>query len=253
MLKYLLFVVLAFAAGCTSFKALEQTEIKLEGEYKGHLQDVWYDGEFIYWAHTHDLLKTDGAGHIVASAKVNGHNAGLQVQDGVVYVAVCKMQSETKGKTLPDCFVTINEYDVNTLELLRSNVLPINDRSGSLAILDDGSFFVGCLRPQDITPSQVRFHHISRDYRLIKSYVLDVGEVKLGIEVIKNQPDGIYLFMYRGQDNCIKLDKQSFKEVWRGRLAGSTGIIFTPGGTFVSHTSRDPATKHFTSSLRLLK
>ena len=154
--------------------------IRLDGDYAGHLQDVWFDGKAIYWAHTRALVKTDLSGNILTKADVKDHHAGLEVRDGKVFVAVCVMQWKTGGKTLPDSRVTINVYDAESLKLLESHVTDINDRSGSLAILEDGSFLVGCLRPQDITKTQVRFHHVDRNYKLIKSYVLDNVPVKLG-------------------------------------------------------------------------
>lgn len=230
--KSLLTTIAAALLSGSAFCGLphDVSQIALQGQYKGHLQDVWYDGGgFLYWAHTLDLQKTDLSGRIVKHAKVEGHHAGIEVRDGRVYVAVCPMQSTTNGKTTPDCRVTINEYDADTLKLLKRNVTDINDRSGSLAILEDGTFLVGCLRPQDIKPTQVRFHHLDRDYRLIRSYVLDDVPVVLGIEVIKVRKDGIYLCMYNFDDklpyDCIKLDF-SFKEVWRGKLPGACGLVF---------------------------
>lgn len=201
--KSLLTTIAAALLSGSAFCGLphDVSQIALQGQYKGHLQDVWYDGgDFLYWAHTLDLQKTDLSGRIVKHAKVEGHHAGIEVRDGRVYVAVCPMQSTTNGKTTPDCRVTINEYDADTLKLLKRNVTDINDRSGSLAILEDGTFLVGCLRPQDIKPTQVRFHHLDRDYRLIRSYVLDDVPVVLGIEVIKVRKDGIYLCMYNFDD-----------------------------------------------------
>ena len=72
-------------------------EIRLAGDYSGHLQDVWRDGDALYWAHTTALIKTDLTGKIIAKADVNEHHAGLEVRDGKVYVAVCVLQSKTGG------------------------------------------------------------------------------------------------------------------------------------------------------------
>ena len=242
--------------GCASVPMPAEDEIRLEGDYSGHLQDVWYDGAgHIYWAHTRDLVKTDLEGRILKRAEVDGHHAGIEVRNGRVYVAVCAMQKRTGGKTTPGCRVTIGEYDAETLDLIEMHVTDVHDRSGSLAILDDGTFLVGCLRPQDIRPDQVRLHHIGRDYRLIRSYVLDNVPVRLGIEVIKRQGDGFVLCLYgtdrnkKGLDfNSIRLDRD-FREVDRGMLGGSCGLILDGSRVWIGKTQRDKETRRYTSRL----
>ena len=233
--------------------------IALEGSYNGHLQDVWYDGgSCLYWAHTRSLIKTDLTGHILKKVDVEGHHAGIEVKDGRVYVAVCPMQGKTRGKTTPECRVTIGEYDAQTLDLVKMHVTDINDRAGSLAILADGTFVIGCLRPQDIEKTQVRFHHLDKDFKLIKSHIVDNVPVRLGIEVIKRRGDFLYLNMY-GKPGAVKLDKD-FKEVARGDLTGSLGLVFDGDTVWVGKTKGTavgselrpdgkPAKKIFTSKL----
>lgn len=246
--------------GCASVPMPAEDEIRLEGDYSGHLQDVWYDGAgHIYWAHTRDLVKTDLKGRILKRVEVDGHHAGIEVRNGRMYVAVCAMQNATGGKTTPGCRVTIGEYDAETLDLIEMHITDIHDRSGSLTILDDGTFLVGCLRPQDIRSDQVRFHHIGRDYRLIRSYVLDNVPVKLGIEVIKREGDGFVLCTY-GSDrngkkldfNCIRLDRD-FREVGRENLNGACGFIRDGASVWVGKSTRDKETKRYTSVLRRVK
>ena len=230
-------VAFGMLCGFVSAAMPDVPEIALEGEYRGHLQDVWYDGSnTLYWAHTQDLLKTDLTGKILRRAKVTGHHAGIELKDGKLYIAVCKMQNMTGGKTTPECRVTIGEYDAETLSLVEMHETDIPDRSGSLAILADGTFVVGCLRPQDIAKTQVRFHHIGRDYKLIKSYVHDNVPVKLGIEVIKRKGDFLYLNMY-GEPGTVKLDRD-FHEVWRGSLHGSMGLVFDGNYNWIGHSAR---------------
>ena len=224
--------------------------VNLEGDYPGHLQDVWYDGSnAIYWAHTEDLVKTDLTGKILKHAHVEGHHACIELKDGKLYIAVCQMQNKTHGQTTPDCRVTIGEYDAETLELVQMHVTDINDRSGSLAILDDGTFVIGCLRPKDIAKTQVRFHHLDRNFKLIKSYVHDNVPVKLGIEVIKKVEDGIVLCPYGDKEfDAIWLDRD-FKEVRRGKLGGSCGLVFDGDDVWVGKTWRSKETKRYMSRL----
>ena len=227
----------------------ESGEIRLEGEYRLHLQDVWREGNFLYWAHTSQLLKTDLSGRILAKADVERHHAGIEVRDGKVYVAVCDYQAKTGWKTLPESRVTVNVYDAGTLKLLEEHVTDVNDRSGSLAILDDGTFLVGCLRPQDISKTQVRFHHLDRDFKLIKSYVMDDVPVKLGIETIKVHGGFCYLTMYLDGGLCLKLDR-NFKEVARYQLNGTYGLVFDGDDVWAGYSRQDPETKKWTSGLK---
>ena len=94
-------------------------EIVLPGEYAGHLQDVWWDGgENIYWAHTWDIVKTDLSGNILRQVAVEGHNAGCQLKDGKLYVAVCPTANKSIVAWGPDSRLQVNEYDAETLALV---------------------------------------------------------------------------------------------------------------------------------------
>lgn len=243
-------VVAALACAAAAGAMPDSGEVKLQGEYRHHLQDVCRDGEFLYWAHTSQLVKTDLSGKVVAKADVAGHHAGIEVRDGKVYVAVCVSQSKTGGKTLPDSRVTVSVYDAATLKLVKEHVTDVNDRSGSLAILDDGSFLVGCLRPPDIAKTQVRFHHLDKDFKLVKSYVLDNVPVKLGIETIKLHGGFCYLSMYLDGGLCLKLDRE-YKEVARYRLNGTYGMVFDGDKVWTAYTRQDPETKKWRSGLKL--
>ena len=233
-------------------------EIRLGGDYAGHLQDVWREGNCLYWAHTLALVKTDISGNVLAKTDVDEHHAGLEVKDGKVYVAVCDMQNKTGGKTLPDSRVTVKVYDAETLKLLESHVTNINDRSGSLSILEDGTFLVGCLRPPDISKTQVRFHHLDGNFKLIKSYVLDNVPVPLGIETIKQHNGYFYLNHYTeealklgqrtGKALCIKLDRD-FREVARYEVNGTCGLVFDSDSIWVGATWQEPGAKGWVSSL----
>ena len=45
----------------------ETDVVKLEGEYPGHLQDVWMTSNVVWWAHTQYLVKTDRKGVAMGS------------------------------------------------------------------------------------------------------------------------------------------------------------------------------------------
>ena len=238
------------AVNCHAGRMPDTDRIELEGEYAGHLQDVWWDGGTnLWWAHTRQVLRTDLAGKIVARADVDGHNAGCEVRDGVLYVAVCPMQNKTGGKTTPECRLQVNEYDAETLALKSKHVLPVNDRAGSLAILPDGSFVVGCLRPQDISPTQVRLHRLSRDFQLVKTAVLDNVEVKLGIETIKYRDGELFLSMYKGKGLLVVLDAETFTEKRRQAYNGTTGLLFDGQFAWCGQTKKNTKSGRFESAI----
>ena len=248
----------AAALAVSSFASMPDVPEIVLGDHPtcGHLQDVCYDGgKFLYWAHTEALYKTDLAGRVLAKAAVVGHHAGLERKGDRLFVAVCPMQSTTGGLTTPECRVTVGEYDAETLALVKMHVTEINDRAGSLAILADGTFLVGCLRPQDIAPTQVRFHHLDGEFRLIKSHVLDNVPVRLGIEILKRRGESVYLGM-SGVDaarNLLGFDSirlgPDLREAARGKLGAITGLVFDGEFVWTGWTRADKTTKAYTSKI----
>lgn len=249
--NWLVVCVLALAASDALASRPDVERIKLEGDYFGHLQDVWWDGGTnLWWAHTRQLLRTDMTGKILAKADVSGHNAGVEVRDGRLYVAVCPMQNTTGGKTTPECHPQINVHDAVTLRLLERHVLDgVTDRAGSLAILPDGSFVVGCLRPQDIDKTQVRLHLLSPEYRLLKSVVLDNVEVDLGIETIKYRNGELFLSMYKDPGLLVVLDAKTFVEKRRQEYDGTTGLVFDGSFAWCGFSKKNVATGRYESVL----
>lgn len=194
--------------------------IALAGDYANHLQDVWKEGPVLWWAHTDVLVKTDLEGRILASSQVGGHHAGLEIKDGRLYTAVCAYNGEPRGETTPACHVMIGEYDADTLVQIRMHVLDINDRAGSFCFLADGSCLVGCLRHPALGPSEIKFHHLDREFHLIQTHVIDVGQdVSLGIEVIKRVGNDVLLFPYGTL--AVHLN---------GTTLQVTGLLQMPGG-----------------------
>lgn len=209
------------------------TNIVLEGSYPdvavGHLQDVcWNGADAFWWTHTRAILKTDLDGKILRRAEVEGHNAGCVLFGDALYVAVCAMEGPRIVPFSADSRVQINEYDAETLTLHRKRVLPINDRAGSLCRLSDGTFLVGCLRPDDITATQVRFHHVDASFNLISTHVLDDLPVPMGIETIKLDRKNVYLFIYDGP--VVRLDADTLRETGRVKsFGGMNGAFFVNG------------------------
>lgn len=183
--------------------------ILLEGSYPGHLQDVFISGDSIWWAHTEYLVRTGRDGKVVRRSEVGGHHAGLAVKDGRLYVAVCAYNGEPRWRTTDACHVMVGEYDAWTLERIKMHVLEINDRAGSFCIMPDGSYLIGCLRHPSLKSTEVKFHHVDDDFKLIGTHVIDAGiPIELGIEVMRCEGDEIYLFL--DQKRVVTLNANDF-------------------------------------------
>ena len=237
-------------AVCALWGAQAAERISLEGEYAGHLQDVWMTSNTIWWAHTECLVKTDRAGRIVRRAEVGGHHAGLEVKDGRLYTAVCAFNGEPRGATTPACHVMVGEYDAETLERIKMHVLDINDRAGSFCFLPDGTCLVGCLRHPALKPSEVKFHHLDRDFRLIRTHVVDLGKkVDLGIEVIRRCGNDVSLFIYGGP--VVRLDAKTLEVTGRFRsFGGQMGFSKDGDSAWIGVSGREEKGKPWTSRLR---
>ncbi|MBQ7189555.1 MAG: hypothetical protein IJR99_09100 [Kiritimatiellae bacterium] len=196
-------------------------QINCPGTFTGHLQDVCTDGEFLYWAHTVAIVKSDLTGKQVARVEVPEHNAGIAALDGLLYVAVCPLADLDHPKQ--DYPVQVWIYDAKTLALKEKKVLPQKDRAGSLAVTPNG-FIVGCLRGKNLTKRQVRVHLYDRQFKYIESRIIECPRIiNLGTEVIKYR-DGHYWFaMY--PDHVQELDEH-FNTVASYKAQGQTGMIF---------------------------
>ena len=231
--------------------------IELEGEYPGHLQDVWYDGgSSLYWAHTEYIVRTDLAGHVLAQTSNSAyHHAGLEMRNGRVYTAICLQSDMATVGTQGHSRVMVGEYDATTLAEIAIHTTDVLDRAGSLSILDDGTFLVGCLRQNDMGVGQVRYHHLDADFNLIKSHPVDNVPVQMGIETLKVRGPFRYLNVY-GSDagghaldfNCIKIDAND-REVWRGSVGADRGLVFDGGYIWLGDSTYSSSTKKWSSRL----
>ena len=232
---------LSVLCGCLTEPVARLPEIvELEpGKYGGHLQDVTRDGEFLYWAHTRMILKTDLSGKVLASVRDSDHNAGCQVRDGKLYVAVCTKGGVIRPEDREKYKLQINVYDVDDLHLVEKRVIEnASDRAGSLAILPDGSFVVGCLRPPDVRADQVRFYHLSPEFKVLSCREIGDMPIPLGIEVIKYYDGDLWLFSYGGK--TIRLDAATFAE--KGRydgLKGALGAVFDGDGFWCAKCDKE--------------
>lgn len=256
MKKRIGIVVATLMASLAQAALPDVAQIALSGSYSGHLQDVWFDGTYLYWAHTADILRTDLEGNVLARVTISdNHHAGLEVRNGRLYTAICPMAYMSVIGGTNDTKVVVGEYDAETLQLITNHVTAVNDRAGSLSMLPDGSFLVGCLRQADMGVDEVRYHHFDADFNLIQSYRIPEVPVKMGIEVLKARGPFRYLCVY-GCDaagksltfNTVKVDP-SGQEVWRGTIGGDRGLVVDGDDLWVGDSSYDSTAKVWTSKL----
>ena len=65
----------------------------------------------------------------------------------------------------------------------------------------------------------MRFHHVSADFAVLSTHLVDGLKIRMGIETIRRFGDSLYLFCYGAP--IVRLDAKTFKET--GRLAGFNG------------------------------
>ena len=124
------------------------------------------------------------------------------------------------------------------------------DRAGSLSVMEDGAFAVGCLHPEDIAKNQARLHLLGPDFRLVRTVVLDNFEIPLGIETIKYRDGELYLSCYKGGSGLlVVLNAQTFTEKRRQKFNGATGLVFDGPYAWRGRTVQDVKTKKWKSSL----
>lgn len=212
-------------------------KIQLEGEYTGHLQDVWFDKaeKVVYWAHTTALVKTDMNGKILTKADVPYHHAGIELSDERLFVAVCPMKNLPGWIPEKEWRVWVWEYDPKTLALVKKHELAQNDRAGSLAKLPDGDWLVGCLRGSGLAPTQVRAHRYSADFSEYRGPVVwDLPKaVQMGIETIHFCNGVAYLSIYGSP--MLKLDKD-LKIESELKLDGTVGWFVADDKMWVAYT-----------------
>ncbi|MBR4222629.1 MAG: hypothetical protein IKR81_15830, partial [Victivallales bacterium] len=116
MKKILLFTLLIVSA------VLSAKTIECEGTYRGHLQGIDSDGQFIYWSFTSSIVKTDIAGKIVLKVDAASHSGDPCLLNGKLYVPVNRGKFNQPVGASKD---SIHVYDAETLKLLKT--VPISD------------------------------------------------------------------------------------------------------------------------------
>jgi hypothetical protein len=155
------------------------SEVVCDGQYKGHLQGVALDEQFIYWSHTVTLVKSDLEGKLVKQVEVASHHGDLTLAQGKLYVAVeLGAFNQLAGASEPWVYI----YDPIDLRLLeRIEVPQLVHGCGAISYHDDRFLLAGGL------PESYRQNYLFEfDSRLnfIARHELASGYTKLGIQTL---------------------------------------------------------------------
>jgi len=166
-----------FAATVAAAQTKLPPEIICNGVYQSHLQGLASDRKnAIFWSFTRDLVKTDLAGKVVKSVKVQTHHGDLTYVDGKLYVAWSNVFNR------PGADSRVYVYDASDLRRLAIKKIPeVTFGAGALEYRKGHFFVVGGL-PKDVGENYVCEY--DGDLAFVKRHVIASGHTHLGIQAV---------------------------------------------------------------------
>jgi len=221
-----------YGAGDYCLRQAERSGTKEEtmdcqGSYKGHLQGVATDGEFLYWSFTVTIVKTDLAGKVVAAVEVPRHHGDLCVRDGVVYVAVNLGWFNFEDRGISE----VRAYSAGDLSPVGCWKLPMCGHGAGGMTYADGRFFVVGGLPATHEKNYV--YEFTPDFDLVHRHELMTGQTLMGIQTAAFE-DGRFLFgIYgcRGNPPGSLECPRDLKSFTRRLGSGNVGVVKL-GGTY---------------------
>jgi endonuclease/exonuclease/phosphatase family metal-dependent hydrolase len=213
-----------------------ETWIECDGVYGGHLQGIATDGNFIYWSHTIQLVKTDLSGNVLSKLEVANHHGDLTYHEGKVFVAV-ELGSFNRPAGESDPWVYV--YDGENLAFLSKHQVPeLVHGCGGIACHNGQFVLVGGL-PGDHQKNYL--FEYDETFQFLNCNVLPTGQTRLGIQTAGYMDDHWWLGCYGSPDNpgLLKVDKD-FRLVGTSTADYSYGIsrfnqnTVLQGGTFAN-------------------
>lgn len=229
-----------------SLFAAPAQRIACPGGYGGHLQGIATDGANVYWSFTTEIVKTDGAGKLLATQKAPSHQGDLCYKDGVVYVAVNRGRFNHEKGAVSE----VRSYDAQTLKHLKTWPLPeMPHGAGGMTWRGDRFFVVGGL---PATHECNYVYEYTRDFAFVKRHDLKTGFTLMGIQTAAYE-EGRFLFgIYGGKGNPdgVLAVQDNLSDFTRHTGPGSVGILRLAGDYYVGVSTRDPKTKRNTGHIR---
>ncbi|MBR4673591.1 MAG: hypothetical protein IKP00_03925 [Victivallales bacterium] len=173
MKKILLFALIVVSAVVTA------KTITCEGTYKGHLQGIDSDGQFIYWSFTNAIVKTDMEGKVLIKVDALRHSGDPCLLNGKLYVPVNRGRFNQPIGASKD---SIQVYDAETLNLLKT--VPITEYphgAGAIGTFNNHIFLTGGLT--EGSPSNIIIEY-TEELEFVKRHESQ-GFTKRGIQTLK--------------------------------------------------------------------
>jgi hypothetical protein len=228
MKKILLFTLLIVSA------VLSAKTIECEGTYRGHLQGIDSDGQFIYWSFTNTIVKTDMAGKIVLKVDAASHSGDPCLLNGKLYVPVNRGKFNQPVGASKD---SIHVYDAETLKLLKT--VPISDYphgAGAIGTFNNHLFLTGGLT--EGSPTNIIIEY-TEELEFVKRHEIP-GYTKMGIQTLKRMHGFWWAGIY--DKPRVLLCDDNFALI--SRLDGpsvAVGMALLKDGTvLVARTKRQP-------------
>jgi len=242
-------VVLAVAV-LLSFACAGWGDVVCPGEYPRHLQGIATDdGGNIYWSFTTFLVKTDGAGALLAKVAVPSHYGDLTWHGDKVYVAVNYGKfNEEPGKA--KSWVCV--HDAGTLALLSSNAVPeVVHGAGGVEWFNGRFFVVGGL-PAKHTSNYV--YEYTESFAFVGRHVIASGQTRLGIQTVCRGRDGTWWFGCYGEPAVTLRTDDDFRFLGKQDFNSSFGIARTKDdNALLIAMNKKVSEKINTASARLVK
>ncbi len=169
--------IFTFLVSIYSAFGADWKKVECIGTYSHHLQGIAIGGEKIYWSYTTKILRTDSNGTIEKITDAPSHQGDCCFNDGKLYVAtnLGKFNTKTKAKN----FVYIYDADLKF-----ERAVPIEGLEGGLGGMEfhDGHFYM--VGGVDKSETHFKICKYTPDFKLVKTYLVPVGESELGVQTI---------------------------------------------------------------------
>ncbi len=230
-------MILLMFAGCST-----SPKIVVDIDYKetNHLQGIAADSNYIYWAFSKRLIKTDYDGNkldsIVIYEDVLGFHFGdIAISNSKLFVAteenVLKWGEQSKIYIF-----NINNLasPINIIELEIPHPYT-NHGAGAIAVLDGHYYVSGFFEENE----EIKITEFNSDWEFIDQHKTEISNVKLGVQSMSNINGTLWIGCYEGDDNSLYIYDKTISEVGFNNFHTYYGVCqINNKDLFVGRTSK---------------
>jgi hypothetical protein len=187
--SFLISLILLLIIACSNSEPTEFDDLKHKSipgkipyakNYDGHLQGMATDfGQYLFWSHTKQLVKTDLEGNVLKVIDVQNHHGDLEYYHGKIYVAV-NFGKFNEEPGLADSWIYV--YNADDLGFIEKYPVPeVVHGAGGIAIHNDQAMVVGGL-PENGDYNVNYVYEYDMDFNLKKRHELKSGYTYKGIQ-----------------------------------------------------------------------